>query len=149
MLKDDRSGEAIVHLIDIRSDATTDSLVRHDFDELMEAYGAANVSEFERHGRKITGKRLRVRGDTLMGEITYTFRSLEGIEGLRITKDGMSILFPSDRHVVRSNGKVSMTDKDETRIMWDLDAKRLTYEVDEKALPSSTSLAFLYQRYTH
>ncbi|MBM2839576.1 MAG: hypothetical protein HW412_104 [Bacteroidetes bacterium] len=102
-LKEDGSGEGIVHLVDIRSDASSDSLVRRDFDDLMAAYGAAHVEEFEKYGRQITRKRLRVRGDTLMAEITYAFRSLRAIEGLRATKDEFILVFDPDREVVRTN----------------------------------------------
>ena len=148
-LNADRSGEGIIHLIDIRSDARTDSLVRQDFDDLMTAYGSDSVEDFEKSGRKITGKQLRVSGDTLMAEVTYMFHSLEAIEGLRMTKEGMSLVFTPDREVVRSNGKVSRTDKNETQIMWELGSQRLVYEVREKNIPVSTSLAPFYRKYLH
>jgi hypothetical protein len=146
-LKADGSGEGIIHLIDIRSDARSDSLVRGDFDELMKAYGAEKVNEFEQYGRRITGKRLRVVGDTLMAEVTYTFSFLTAIDGLRATKDEIMLVFGPGRQVVRSNGKMSGTESDGTRITWKRDAERLLYEVRERELPQSTSLAPLYQRY--
>lgn len=148
-LKADESGEGIIHLIDIRSDARSDSLVRRDFDELMKAYGAKKVNEFEQYGRRITSKRLRLVGDTLMAEITYTFGFLGAIDGLRATKEEIIFVFGPGREVVRSNGKTSRTENDGTRITWKRDAERLLYEVRERELPQSTSLAFLYRKYIH
>ena len=146
-LNADGSGEGIIHLVDIRSDAHSDSLVRRDFDDLMTAYGAPHVAEFEQYGRKISARQLRVRGDTLMAEVTYLFRSPAAIEGLRVAKNEMSLIFGPDREVVRTNGKVHRTEDQGTSVTWDRDAKRLVYEVREKQLPPSTSLAFLYQKY--
>jgi hypothetical protein len=147
-VKPNGSGEGIIHLIDIRSTAPSDSLVKIDFDELMNAYGAAEVEEFESYGRKITGKRLRVLGDTLMAEITYTFNSLGAIDGLRATKDEMTLTFAPEREVMRTNGKKSQTEDGGTLITWKRDAERLVYEVQEKQIPASKSLAHLYMRYS-
>lgn len=146
-LKADGSGEGIIHLIDIRSDARSDSLVRRDFDELMRAYGAEKVNEFEQFGRRITGKRLRVVGDTLMAEVTYTFTYLDAIDGLRATRDDIMLVFGPEMEVVGTNGKTSRTESDGTRITWKRDAERLVYEVRERELPQCTSLAPLYKRY--
>jgi hypothetical protein len=148
-LNENGSGEGIIHLIDIRSDARVDSLVRRDFDEMMKAYGEVKVNEFEQNGRRITAKRLRVRGDTLMAEIAYTFTFLDAIDGLRATEDEIILVFGPGREVVRSNGKTSRTENDGTRIMWKRDAKRLVYEVRERELPPSVSLAFLYGKHMH
>jgi hypothetical protein len=142
------SGEGIIHLIDIRSTSPSDSLVRKDFDDLMKAYGAAKVEEFETSGRTITGKRLRARGDTLMAEITYTFNSLDAIDGLRVTQDELTLEFGPDRTVTRTNGKMSGTEDGGTLITWERDAERLVYEVREKETPPSTSLAPLYMKYS-
>jgi hypothetical protein len=148
-LKSDGSGEGIIHLIDIRSDAPSDSLAQRDFDELMKAYGAQKVNEFEQYGRKITTKQLRLRGDTLMAEITYTFSFLDAIDGLHATRDEIMLVFGPGREVVRTNGKTSRTENDGTRITWNRDAERLVYEVREKQLPPSVSLARLYRKYMH
>jgi len=148
-LKADGSGHGIIHLIDIRSDAPSDSLAQRDFDELMKAYAAEKVNEFEQYGRKITTKQLRLRGDTLMAEITYTFSSLDAIDGLRATKDEIMLVFGPEREVLRTNGKTSRTEKEGTRITWKRDSGRLVYEVRERELPPSVSLALLYRKYMH
>jgi hypothetical protein len=146
-INDDRSGEGVIHLIDIRSDARSDSLVRRDFDDLMHLLSAKKVEEFERYGRTISSKRLQVRGDTLMGEVTYIFSSLNGIDGLRLTRDGMSLVFSPEREIIRTNGKLSHNERNETVISWDLDAKRLVYVVREKLFPASASLVPLWLKY--
>ena len=148
-LREDGSGEAVLHLIDIRSDASSDSLVMRDFNELMTVYGSKRIPEFEKYGRTVTAKRLRVRGDTLMAEITYAFLSTEAIDGLRVTRDEISFTFSEEREVLRTNGSTSRTDNQETRIVWPRDAKRLVYEVREKALPPSVSIVPLYRKHVH
>ncbi len=147
-INDDRSGEGIIHLIDIRSDARSDSLVRRDFDDLIHLLKAKKVDEFERFGRIITTKKVQVRGDTLMAEVTYVFSSLSSIDGLRVTRDEMSLIFSPEREIIRTNGKLTHTNKDETIISWDHDARRLVYVVREKQLPISTSLVPLYLKYS-
>lgn len=146
-INDDRSGEGIIHLIDIRSDARSDSLVRSDFNDLMHLLSAKKVEEFERFGRTITTKKLQARGDTLMAEVTYIFSSLEAIDGLRVTRDEMSLVFSPEREIVKTNGKLSHNGQNETIISWDHDAKRLVYVVREKELPVSASLVPLYLKY--
>lgn len=146
-LREDGGGEGVIHLIDIRSDAPSDSLVRLDFDELMKAYGARKVEEFEKYGRRITAKRLRVRGDTLMAEITYVFSSYDAVEGLRVSPNEMAIEFSPEREVIKTNGKMSRMENQGTRITWKRATDRLVYEVREKELPPSVSLVFLYKKY--
>lgn len=146
-INDDRSGEGIIHLVDIRSDARSDSLVRRDFDDLMQLVNAKKVDEFERFGRTITTKKLRADGDTLEAEVTYIFTSLSSIDGLRVTRDGMTLVFSPEREIVRTNGKLGHNDEHETTITWDHDAKRLVYVVREKQLPFSASLVPLWLKY--
>jgi hypothetical protein len=140
----DGSGEAVLHLIDIRSDAPTDSLFQADFNDLAKVYREKKVDEFERYGRRITSKRFRVQGGTLMAEVTYVFSSLEAIEGLRATKDELSLLFPPSKEVVRANGQITVMPNQGTRIAWDRDARKLVYVVREKQLPDSKSLAAMF-----
>lgn len=148
-INDDRSGEGVIHLIDIRSDAGSDSLVHRDFDDLMHLVNAKKVDEFERFGRTITSKKLQVRGDTLMGEVTYIFASLNAIDGLRVRRDGLSLIFSPERQIIRTNGEVTHDDKNETIITWDVEAKRLVYVVREKELPISSSLVPLWLKYAN
>jgi hypothetical protein len=141
-------GDGIIHLIDIRSDAQSDSLIRSDFSALMDAYRAPVVKEFEQGGRTILSRHLRARGDTLEAEIEYTFTSPEGaVNGLRVTDDEFTLTFSPDRQIVRTNGSTERTASGGTRITWDREVRRLTYEVREKSLPSSVSLAPLYRAF--
>lgn len=145
-LNEDGSGEALLRLIDIRSDAVTDSLVRHDFNLMMAAAESAGVKEFERTGRKVSNKQFWVKGDTLLCEISYTFQNIAAIEGLRRTGDGLYLVVGEGREIVRTNGKAETWQRAEQRIVWDGDAKRLMYVIRDKALPPSRSLAALYTK---
>ncbi len=143
----DGSGQGFLRLIDIRSDQTVDSLLVRDFEEMMIAYGKPGVAEFEQNGRKITSKAFSVHGDTLILDITYTFSSLEGVEGLRVTPDELYIALGEGREVVKTDGKVSSWLNNTKRIVWATDATTLHYVVREKNLPPSVSLASLYRKW--
>ena len=146
-LNDDGSGDALMRLIDIRSDGVNDSLIVRDFGIMMASSEREGIDDFERTGRKVTSKQFVVRGDTLSAEIAYTFSSLTAIEGLHATKDELFVVVGEGREVTKTNGKVGVWDRNTTRIMWDRDAKRLMFQIREKTLPPSTSLASLYLNY--
>jgi hypothetical protein len=146
ILKDDGRGEALLRLIDLRSDGATDSLVRRDFDLLMRGMEDNGVKEFERTGRKVTDKQFAVHGDTLIGEVSYTFDKPAAVEGLRQTSDGFYLVVGEGREVVRTNGKIETWKLGAQRITWDADARRLMYIIREKTLPPSKSLAGLYRK---
>lgn len=143
-LNDDGSGEALLRLIDIRSDEMTDSLVRRDFDMLMVGLEEKGVKEFERAGRKVKTKQFSVHGDTLVCEVSYTFETFAAVEGLRRTSDGFYLVAGEGREIVKTNGKVGTWKEGSERIVWDADVRRLLYIIREKTLPPSTSLAGLY-----
>ena len=68
-VREDGTGEAVMRLIDIRSDGRTDSAVNADFDLFIRIAKNDRVPEFEQGGRKITGKRDVLRGDTLIANV--------------------------------------------------------------------------------
>ena len=143
-INDDGSGEALLRLVDIRSDAKVDSLVLRDYERLKIALGKEENVDFEHDGRKITRKNLYVSGDTLIGEIAYTFPSLTGVYGLHVSHDRLFIVVPEGREILRTNGKVEVLAGNSTRISWDSDAKRLMFQIREKDFPPGKSLAPYY-----
>jgi len=147
-VREDGTGEAVMRLIDIRSDGRTDSAVNADFDLFIRIAKNERVPEFEQGGRKITGKRLVVRGDTLMAEVSYSFPSLFSLEGVRVSGDEVSVMVGLDREVVKTNGRVGKG-QGGTRITWNRDARRLVYQVRERGRPGTTSLASRYRGYHH
>lgn len=148
-LNPDGSGEAVLRLIDIRSDETVDSLAERDFRIMMSSFEDDAVKEFEEGGRLVTGKQMFARKDTLYAEIAYTFESLEAIEGLRVTEDELYLIVNDSRDVVRTNGRVEEWQKNLHRIVWERDARRLFFQIREKVLPPSTSLARFYEQYSN
>ena len=144
-INDDGSGEALLRLVDIRSDATVDSLVLRDYERLKTALGKGENVDFEHDGRKITSKNLYISGDTLIGEIAYTFPGLTGVYGLHVSHDKLFVVVPDGREILRTNGKVEVLPGNSTRISWDGDAKRLMFQIREKDFPpGSRSLAPYY-----
>jgi len=141
---DDGSGDAVLRLVDIRSDAPDDSLIARDVHQMMQAYDKYGVEEFEQQGRKIMNKQFVVHGDTLILEISYVFPNRTAIEGLRQTKDDMYMVVGEGREIARTNGKIEKTKDGSRNIRWDTDTKQLTYSIREKAMPPSTSLAGWY-----
>ena len=123
--------------------------MRKDFDDLMTAYRLHKIDAFERMGRVISSRQLRVLGDTLMAEIVYTFTSLSSVDGLLVTRDELAFVFGPEREIVRTNGTVKTEAGGRTRVSWKRDATRLVYEVRERDLPKSFSLAPLYLKFIH
>jgi len=144
-INEDGSGEAVLRLIDLRSDESVDSLIQRDFRIMLSSYEREGEDTFEREGRTITGKKLYARADTLYAEITYTFASFMAIEGLHATDEELYVVVPEGREVIRTNGEIRPWTGDALRIVWDRDASRLMFQIREKQLPPSTSLARLYR----
>ena len=144
-LRPDGSGEAVLRLIDIRSDETVDSLAERDFRIMMSSFGQEGANDFEENGRKLTTKRLFARNDTLVAEIEYTFTGLGSIEGLHVTNEELYLVVNESREVVRTNGRVETWQKTSQRIVWNRDAQRLLFQIREKSLSPSTSLARFYE----
>lgn len=145
-INEDGSGEAVLRLIDLRSDETQDSLIVRDFDIMISSFEREGIMDFEKMGRKITDKKFFLRGDTLVAEIHYTFPSLSAVEAIRITPDEIYVVVNAEREVVRTNGVVVPWQEAHKRIQWSKDARRLFYQIREKSLPPSVSLASLYQK---
>lgn len=144
-INDDGSGEAVLRLIDLRSDETVDSLVQRDFRIMLSSYEREGEEDFERDGRTITGKKLYTRGDTLYAEVAYTFATFISIEGLHVTEDELYVVVPADREVVHTNGRVTSWLGDAHRIVWSRETRHILFQITEKTLPPSTSLARLYR----
>lgn len=144
-LRPDGSGEAVLRLIDIRTDAMTDSLARRDCQVMISSFQTEGMKDFEEKGRTVTGKRFFVSGDTLVAEIAYSFSSLEGIEGLHVIHDALYLVVNQSREVVRTNGRVEPWQESSMRIVWKRDAQRLLFQIREKNLPVSMSLARIYE----
>jgi hypothetical protein len=146
-LNENGSGEATMRLIDIRSDAPTDSALARDYSVMMASVQKEGLTEFEQGGRKVLSKRFYASGDTLTAEINYTFPTLDQIEGLKVKKDELFVVVHEGREIVRTNGKVRSWVRGSQRIVWPRDAKRLMYQIREITLPKSVSLAPLYMKY--
>ena len=140
-------GEALMRLVDIRSDARTDSLVARDYAVMLASIQNEGVTEFEKGGRKVKSKLFYAGGDTLSAEIVYTFPNLDQIEGLKVRKDELFVVVNEGREIVRTNGSVRSWIKNGHRIVWPRDATRLSYVITESSLPPSVSLASLYRQF--
>jgi len=143
-LKADGTGEAVLRLIDLRSDETVDSLVQRDFTNMMTSFEKDAVREFEQRGRTITSKRMFARSDTLIAEVAYTFTSLQAIEGLHVTDQEMYVVVNENCEVVRTNGTVVTGPDGGQRIIWKQGAQRLLFQIRERNLPTGTALTPLY-----
>jgi hypothetical protein len=144
-LNEDGSGEALMRLVDIRSDAGTDSLVSADLDEMMRILRDSTGGGFVTETRRITAQQVFLAGDTLVGELAYIFRGYGDLEGVRVSDDEIAVIVPPEKAVVKTNGKVEDRSEGGVRIVWERDATRLMYEISERVVPPSTSLAPLYR----
>ena len=141
----DGSGEHMLRMIDIRSDGLTDSAVAHDYRVMMSSFDAGAEKEFEAKARKIVNKKLYTRGDTLFGELTYSFKEPAAVEGLRVREDELFVNVPAEREILRTNGKIKEEEGGVQRIVWARDVTRLLYVIRERALPPGRSLAPYYR----
>jgi hypothetical protein len=146
-LRPDGGGEAVLRLIDIRSDELVDSLAEGDFRIMMSSFEDEAIEDFEDAGRKVVAKRLFTRDDTLYAEIDYTFESLDAVEGLHVSNDELYVVVSESRDIVRTNGRVEPWQKTSQRIVWSRNAARLMFQIREKTLPPSTSLARFYESF--
>lgn len=143
--RDDGSGEARLRLIDIRSDGETDSAVALDLTIMLSSFRDEGVKDFERGGRRIRSKQFVVHGDTLTAEVIYAFAGPEDIEGLVVTRDEMYVIVGQGRIVAHTNGTIVPIGGGSVKVVWPADARRLSYEIRETALPPSVPLARWYQ----
>ncbi len=147
-VNEDGTGEAVLRLTDLRSDASQDSLVARDFEILIASFQKEGIADFEKMGRKVTDKKLFLQGDTLVAEITYTFPSLDAVEGLRVTPDEIYVVVNQQRDIVRTNGTPQTWQEHQKRIRWDRNARRIYFRIRENSLPPSVSLAGLYRKWS-
>ncbi len=147
-LNADGSGEATLRLHNLRSDGATDSAIASDVARLLTAFNVSGAAMFEQNTRKIQGKQFMLQGDTLGVEIRYTFRSLDGVEGLRENADMLFLAVGPDNEIVRTNGKVEPWMNDLRRIVWPREATRLFYVIRERTPRRSTSIVRWYRAQT-
>lgn len=143
-LNPDGTGEAVLRLIDLRSDETVDSLVQRDFKNMMTSFEKDAVGDFEQRGRTITSKRMFAQADTLIAEVAYSFTSLQAIEGLHVTDQEMYVMVNENCEVVRTNGTAGAGPNGGQRITWNRSASRLLFQIRERNFPSGTPLTPLY-----
>jgi hypothetical protein len=141
-------GEAMMRLTDIRSDGASDSARVRDFGIMMASVEYDGAKEFERRGRRVTAKQFLVSGDTLSAEISYTFPALESVEGLKVDENGLYVVVPEGREIVRTNGKIQPGERRTQRIVWPKDARRLSYVIREHEGRRAISLASYYLKYS-
>jgi hypothetical protein len=145
-ISEDGSGEALLRLSDIRSDGATDSAVVHDTEVMIASFDKEGVADFERPGRKIRDKVMYVRGDTLFAEISYSFRGLDALEGIRLSPQEIFVVVSPEREIVRTNGKVRVGEGNARVIAWKREATQLFYVIRERQVPPSTLLGPYYTR---
>jgi hypothetical protein len=147
-LNPDGSGEAILRLHNLRSDGVTDSAIASDVARLLTAYNVSGTAMFEQNTRKIQGKQFMIQGDTLGVEIRYTFKALEGVEGLRENADILFLAVGPDNEIVRTDGKVEPWMNDLRRIVWPREATHIFYVIRERTPRRSTSIVRWYRAQT-
>lgn len=143
----DGTGDAVLRMIDLRSDGTTDSAIVGDVNRLVTMFNDSGPMLFEQNTRKIQRKQFLVQGDTLSVEIVYNFQDLRAIEGLRVTPDNLYLVVEQQREIVKTNGSIEPWMEGARRIVWDRDATRILYTIREKFMPDTRPLAKWYREF--
>jgi len=126
----DTTGSAIVIVSDIRSDAVKSADLEEDKKNLFTyIYKSPEfLAQMNDEGKIFTKRELFLRGDTLCGKASFTFKNISNVEKI-MYEDGFYFLtLTLDDSVLSTNGQLIYS-KDRKRILWDNSFKQLKFEI--------------------
>jgi hypothetical protein len=129
-VKPDGSGTATVTFVNIVSqDNDNNDTTDEDFQELVDAYLNGTGLEDELPGAELTGKRLYEKDGQLIGELSFTFGSLDDLGFMRTAGcDCCPIVLYSDAFqepYAESNGKYLGDTKSTPFVVWEPGTKEI------------------------
>lgn len=141
----DGSGIAVIKFLDFRSDAVNDSAYTEDLNQLLDILGQERIEEFEKGGKKILKKELYLSRDSLSLRVEYEFRSLQSIDGIRVSADKIFFVVDESRRVVSTNGEIENQNGSSKRMVWKAGARYFSYLIEDADPPQGRSLSQAYR----
>lgn len=143
----ENSGEVIIQINDIRSDAETDEAFEEDKTALFETILGSQqfIDDMNNEGKFISSRDLFVENGKLNGKGVYRFDEIGKVEGMVYDDEFYYITFEPLDSIVSTNGQIFITDQYK-RIVWDKSFKTLKFEMLSNAfeLESYRELASFY-----
>ncbi len=143
----ENSGEVIIQINDIRSDAETDEAFEEDKTALFETILGSQqfIDDMNNEGKFISSRDLFVENGKLNGKGVYRFDEIGKVEGMVYDDEFYYITFEPLDSIVSTNGQIFITDQYK-RIVWDKSFKTLKFEMLSNAfeLESYRELAPFY-----
>lgn len=143
----DGSGIAVIKFLDFRSDAVNDSAYTEDLNQLLDILGQERIEEFEKGGKKILKKELYLSRDSLSLRVEYEFRSLQSIDGIRVSADKIFFVVDESRRVVSTNGEIENQNGGGKRMVWKAGARYFSYLIEDAVSPQGRSLSQAYRQW--
>lgn len=149
-LESNTKGKATVYIYDIMSNPLDSDDFSADQKNLFE-YSLKSkefLSQMASEGRNIKTRDLFLSGDTLNAKVTFTFEELNKVEGITYEDGFFYLTLTPEDSVVSTNGEVINSNKYK-RILWDSNAKQLTFEMlgYEKKEPEFKTLSPYLKQY--
>lgn len=143
----ENSGEVIIQINDIRSDAKTDEAFEEDKTALFETILGSQqfIDDMNNEGKFISSRDLFVENGKLNGKGVYRFDEIGKVEGMVYDDEFYYITFEPLDSIVSTNGQIFITDQYK-RIVWDKSFKTLKFQMLSNAfeLESYRELAPFY-----
>lgn len=126
----ENSGEVLIRINDIRSDAETDEAFEEDKTALFETMLGSQqfIDDMNDEGKFISSRELFVENEKLNGKGKYRFDEIGKVEGMVYADGFYYITFEPSDSIVSTNGQIFITDQYK-RIVWDKSFKTLKFEM--------------------
>jgi len=129
-LDNEKSGNVVVMVNDIRSDAVNTSELEEDKNQLFNFLLKSDdfIQQMKEEGKMITDRRLFNSEGKLKGNINYTFNDISDVEGIVYEETFYFLTLGVDDSVISTNGEL-IKSKNYKRIMWDSSLTVLKFEM--------------------
>lgn len=129
-LTDSISGNVVIEVKDVRSDAMNTSELEADKKQLFQDLLKSDdfVEQMRDEGKNILERRLYVSNGRLNGVVKYSFDEVAKVEGIVYQEPFYFITIQSEDSIISTNGEVILSEGYK-RIMWDNSIETMNFEM--------------------
>ena len=129
-LSDSTSGNVVIEVNDIRSDAMNTSDLEADKKQLFQDLLNSDdfVEQMQDEGKNILERKLYVSKGKLNGVVKYSFDDVSNVEGIIYQEPFYFITIQSEDSIISTNGEVILSEGYK-RIMWDNSIETMKFEM--------------------